>query len=189
MTNAPSAPRSRTRLIVATAMITVVAMLAVAGTAWLVVTRLRGDDPAPIPTAGLPDIVVFIEPKATTAQDAVVFNYLARSELVEQALHYGQDDALAEFRCLFADRPVMLDGISADALPSSYRVHLRSSEDGTNLERVTADLRSLPGVREVQQPLAATRSGVTQPDQPDVGGPRFGDHDRCGDPTRGVPVK
>jgi cell division protein FtsX len=188
MSRDPSVPRARGRLIVLTVVVTVVTMLAAAAVG-LVVARLHADDPAPIPTAGLPDIVVFIEPKATTAQDAVVFNYLARSELVEQALHYGQDDALAEFRCLFADRPVMLDGISADALPSSYRVHLRSSEDGTNLERVTADLRSLPGVREVQQPLAATRSGVTQPDQPDVGGPRFGDHDRCGDPTRGVPVK
>jgi cell division protein FtsX len=164
-------------------------MLAAAGAAAIVVTRVRSDDPRLVSTAGLPDLVVFVEPDATTAEDAVVFNYLARSPLVAQSLHYSQDDALAEFRCLFADRPVMLDDVSADALPSSYRVVLTSSDDAPALEQVTTDLRLLPGVKEVQQPRAAAGAGTTLPGEPDVGGPRFGDHDRCGDPTRGTPVR
>jgi cell division transport system permease protein len=70
---------------------------------------------------------------------------------VEEVFYESQDDAFDRFRDQFADSPDLVQNVSADALPESFRVKLR---DPTQFEVVASDFRDRPGVEEVQDQKA-----------------------------------
>jgi cell division transport system permease protein len=66
---------------------------------------------------------------------------------VQQVFYESQQDAYARFKKQFADSPDLVDNVTPDALPESYRVKLK---DPRQFEVVASSLRDQPGVEQVQ---------------------------------------
>ena len=70
---------------------------------------------------------------------------------VQEVFYESQQDAYARFKKQFADSPDLVNNVTADALPESYRVKLRNP---TQFEVVASSLRDRPGVEQVQDQKA-----------------------------------
>jgi cell division transport system permease protein len=70
---------------------------------------------------------------------------------VQEVFYESQADAYERFREQFADSPDLVDNVTADALPESYRVKLR---DPTDFEVVASAFVDRPGVEQVQDQKA-----------------------------------
>lgn len=70
---------------------------------------------------------------------------------VQEVFYESQQDAYQRFREQFADSPDLIDNVTAEALPESYRVKLN---DPTQFEVVASAFRDRPGVEQVQDQKA-----------------------------------
>jgi cell division transport system permease protein len=70
---------------------------------------------------------------------------------VQEVFYESQQDAYERFREQFADSPDLVDNVTADALPESFRVKL---VDPTQFEVVASAFRDRPGVEQVQDQKA-----------------------------------
>jgi cell division transport system permease protein len=70
---------------------------------------------------------------------------------VQEVFYESQDEAYQRFREQFSDSPDLIDNVTADALPESYRVKL---VDPTQFEVVASAFRDRPGVEQVQDQKA-----------------------------------
>jgi cell division transport system permease protein len=70
---------------------------------------------------------------------------------VQEVFYESQQDAYERFREQFADSPDLIDNVTADALPESYRVKLR---DPTQFDVVASAFVDRPGVEQVQDQKA-----------------------------------
>lgn len=66
---------------------------------------------------------------------------------VEEVFYESQQEAYERFREQFADSPDLIENVTAEALPESYRVKLRDPEE---FEAVASAFRGRPGVDQVQ---------------------------------------
>jgi cell division transport system permease protein len=66
---------------------------------------------------------------------------------VEQVFYESQEQAYKQFQEQFKDSPDLVENVTADALPESFRVKLR---DPTQFEVVASAFAGRPGVEEVQ---------------------------------------
>jgi cell division transport system permease protein len=66
---------------------------------------------------------------------------------VQQVFYESQEQAYAQFREQFKDSPDLVQSVSEDALPESFRVKLR---DPTQFEVIASAFSGRPGVEEVQ---------------------------------------
>lgn len=99
------------------------------------------------------EIEVFLEgPEITTASNAIT-----KTELVEQVqltikswpevktvLYLSKEDALEEFRETFKDSPDVLNQITDNPLPASYRISLNDPRD---VDKVAQRLEELPNIQ------------------------------------------
>jgi cell division transport system permease protein len=70
---------------------------------------------------------------------------------VEQVFYESQEDAYDRFREQFADSPDLVENVTADALPESFRVKLVDPEQ---FEVVASSFQGRPGVEQVQDQKA-----------------------------------
>ena len=70
---------------------------------------------------------------------------------VREVFYESQEQAYAHFTEQFADSPDLVENVTADVLPESFRVKL---EDPTQFEVVASAFRDRPGVEEVQDQKA-----------------------------------
>jgi cell division transport system permease protein len=70
---------------------------------------------------------------------------------VREVFYESQQQAYDRFREQFADSPDLVENVTAEALPESYRVSLRDPEQ---FEAVASALRDRPGVEQVQDQKA-----------------------------------
>ncbi len=70
---------------------------------------------------------------------------------VQTVFYESQEESYAHFREQFKDSPELVDNVSAEALPESFRVKLT---DPTKFEVVAAAFEDRPGVEEVQDQKA-----------------------------------
>jgi cell division transport system permease protein len=70
---------------------------------------------------------------------------------VQTVYYESQDEAYEQFRRQFEDSPDLVENVTADALPESFRVKL---EDPTQFAVVAEAFASRPGVEEVQDQKA-----------------------------------
>jgi cell division transport system permease protein len=87
----------------------------------------------------------------TDAQRAEIGDDLRAMPQVDEVFYESQQEAYARFRDQFSDSPDLIDNVTADALPESYRVKLR---DPTEFEVVASAFRDRPGVEQVQDQKA-----------------------------------
>jgi cell division transport system permease protein len=70
---------------------------------------------------------------------------------VQEVFYESQQEAYQRFREQFADSPDLVENVTADALPESYRVKLN---DPTQFAVVASSLQGRPGVEQVQDQQA-----------------------------------
>jgi len=68
------------------------------------------------------EFIVYLQPDATQEVIDSVGKSLEENPDVDHAVFVNKDETLAEFQRLFKDSPQLLDTITADILPPSYRV-------------------------------------------------------------------
>ena len=70
---------------------------------------------------------------ASPEQIAAVQAELMNDPAVAQLRSVSQQEAFSQYRCLFADRPDLLEGSSADTLPASFPLDLVPGTDPATL--------------------------------------------------------
>lgn len=100
------------------------------------------------------EFIVFMQPTATDDQYANLAQNLAANPAVERARFFDQQAAFAEFTDMFADSPDMLQTVTPDILPASFRV-VPVDTSPEAVDDLVAQYRSQPGVFQVAQSTEA----------------------------------
>ncbi len=87
----------------------------------------------------------------TDEQRTELQNDLQSTPLVEKVYYESKQDAYKRFKEQFKDSPDLVQNVTPDALPESFRVKLK---DPTQFEVVASAFRDRPGVDEVQDQKA-----------------------------------
>ncbi len=91
------------------------------------------------------DLVVFMEPDVRPEQIESVRTMLEADDRVLDSRFVDQEEALAEFADLFADQEHLVDAVTAETLPTSFRLDVTSAD----VSMLAEELRPVDGVREV----------------------------------------
>lgn len=94
------------------------------------------------------EFVVFLNPDANQRQIDSVGSDLDQSPEVERITFVNQQEAYEEFRQLFADSPDMVDSVTPEILPPSYRVVPVNKEIDV-VSALGQQFEGKPGVRDV----------------------------------------
>lgn len=94
------------------------------------------------------EFVVFLNPEASPEQITSVGNDLDNSPDVDSVTFVDQPAAYEEFKTLFADSPEMIDTVTPEILPPSFRVVPRQ-KDAEFIEELASQYETKAGVREV----------------------------------------
>lgn len=98
------------------------------------------------------EFIVFIQPEASQDQTDTVEQELQDSPQVEDFSFVDQDATFEEFKDLFADSPQIIDTVTPEILPPSFRV-VPTDKAPETIEGLRTVFERQPGVREV---VAAT---------------------------------
>lgn len=98
------------------------------------------------------EFIVFLQPEASGDQTDAVERALEESPQVEGFTYVDQAETFEEFKDLFADSPQIVDTVTPEILPPSFRVVPRDKQPAT-IEGLRTVFEAQPGVREV---VAAT---------------------------------
>lgn len=124
---------------------TVAVSLTLVGTAVLI---SRGVEDAQQQFQGGVEFIVFMNPNATEAQIEAVRTELDDNPQVRDAEFCDQQCAFEEFQRLFEDDPALLQSVTADILPPSFRVKPVDA-DSDAVAALGEVFEGAPGVREV----------------------------------------
>ncbi len=125
--------------------LTVILSMAVLGASFLVGYAV---DNATQRWEGGIEFVVWMNPDATPEQDASIAQALDESPEIESSNYVDQQEAFEEFQDLFRDEPALLEAITPEDLPPSYRV-VPVDPDADSIEALAATFEGRPGVRSV----------------------------------------
>jgi hypothetical protein len=96
------------------------------------------------------DLVIFMKAAASSAEvDGVRDRLLADSD-VTRVLYSNQADTMEDFRCLFADERELVANVTADILPSSFRIDVAGGQ--AEIDAVHQRYADVDGVLAVQSP-------------------------------------
>lgn len=94
------------------------------------------------------EFVVYLDPGASNVGIARVRASLENNPMVRRVTFVSQEQALREFRRLYAAEKAMVDAVTPELLPSSFRV-APMSKDPETVERLATPLRADPAVYQV----------------------------------------
>lgn len=94
------------------------------------------------------EFIVFLQPDATQAQTDAVERQLDESTQVERFVYFDQDKTFEEFKDLFQNTPQIVDSVTPEILPPSFRV-VPVDKSAETIESLRSVFSSQPGVREV----------------------------------------
>jgi len=100
------------------------------------------------------EFIVFVAPDATGDQLDAVQRSLDENPLVERVTFFDQQQAYAEFSEMFADSPDMVETVTPDILPPSFRV-VPTNADSASVEELVAQYEVQPGVIRVARSTEA----------------------------------
>lgn len=93
------------------------------------------------------ELSIFMDPAASEPQNQAISNELSKMPEVKKTTYVGQEEAFEEFKKMFADQPDLIESVTAQDLPPSYRVVPKQPEFA---EVIGRRFEATPGVREVQ---------------------------------------
>ena len=94
------------------------------------------------------EFVIFMNAEASPEQLAAVQDDLLTSPEVSRVTFFDQDDAFREFKELFEGTPEIIETVSPEVLPPSYRV-VPAETNAALVEALAGQYEGRPGVREV----------------------------------------
>ena len=94
------------------------------------------------------EFVVWMDPEATLEQDANIRTSIDESPAIKSWTYVDQDAAYEEFKDIFADTPELVEVVTADVMPPSYRV-VPENPDADVVEELAGQFEERPGVRDV----------------------------------------
>jgi cell division transport system permease protein len=103
------------------------------------------------------EFIVFMRPEATPEQNDAVRNAIEASEAVQSFKYLDQQAAYEEFKELFADKPELVESVTPDVLPPSYRV-VPVDANPDEVATLGKQFEDAPGVREVTYATEALRN-------------------------------
>jgi len=109
------------------------------------------------------EFVVWMNPDASPEQDTNIRNSLDNPGIANWT-YIDQDETFEEFKELFADTPEMIEVVTADVLPPSYRV-VPSDPDADVVQELVRQFDGRPGVRDVVSADETIRSIQKQADE------------------------
>ena len=102
------------------------------------------------------EFIVFMNADATPEQDAAIRDVLDTSPAISGFAYVDKLAAYEEFRGLFSDKPELLDSVTPDVMPPSYRI-VPADPDSVNVAELARQFSAQPGVREVATATDAIR--------------------------------
>ena len=103
------------------------------------------------------EFIVFMNADASDAQHAAVQGALNENPEIGNYFYVDQEGALREFLEEFSDRPELVENVTAEILPPSYRV-TPTNNDADVIEALAAQFDDKPGVRQVTLPVEVIRT-------------------------------
>jgi cell division transport system permease protein len=94
------------------------------------------------------EFVVFLHPDATQEQIDVVGQSLRESPEVESVTFFDKQAAYEEFKGFFGEQPEMVDSVTPEILPTSYRV-VPAVKEADLVQQLGERFQDQPGVLEV----------------------------------------
>lgn len=94
------------------------------------------------------EFIVFMQPEATEAQTDAVERQLTESTQVERYEYFDQDRTFEEFKDLFQNTPQIVESVTPEILPPSFRV-VPVDKSAETIESLRSVFVTQPGVREV----------------------------------------
>lgn len=134
--------------------ITVFVSLALVGVAFLTRTGVQN---ATQRWQGGVEFIIFMQPTASPDQLAAVQEALDESPQVSSVEFIDQQEAYDEFTELFAESPEMVQSVSPEILPPSYRVEPKD-KDVDVIRALGSEFESKPGVKQVVFAAEAIRT-------------------------------
>jgi cell division transport system permease protein len=126
-------------------LLTVAVSLALVGAALLL---RQGVDNATTRWQGGIEFIVFLQPDVTQEQAEAVGRELEANPDVSSVKFVDKDQAYEEFRVLFRNSPELVDSVTPDILPASYRV-VPSNTDPNVIEAIGRQFERKAGVMSV----------------------------------------
>jgi cell division transport system permease protein len=102
------------------------------------------------------EFIVFLNPTATQDQDDAVGADLKKNPEIEKVTHVNKNQAYDEFKELFRDSPEMVESVSPDILPASYRVEPKDKTSDV-VSALSEQYKGKAGVKEVVSATEAIR--------------------------------
>lgn len=96
---------------------------------------------------GKVELNVFLRDEATPQQVEELGSAISGMPEVSKRFFESKEQAFEQYRRMFKDSPAIIENVTPNALPASYRVKLK---DPNQAEAVAARLQGRPGVDEVQ---------------------------------------
>ena len=134
--------------------ITVFVSLALVGVAFLTRTGVQN---ATQRWQGGVEFIVFMQPAASEDQISAVQEALDESPQVDSVDFIDQQEAYEEFTDLFADSPEMIQSVTPEILPPSFRVE-PTDKDVDVIRALGSEFESKPGVKQVVFAAEAIRT-------------------------------
>jgi cell division transport system permease protein len=142
----------RNRIMTLAAILTVAISLSLAGAAWLL---KQGVARADVRWKNGVELIVFMQPGASSSQIGAVGQELRADPLVRSFTWWDQKKSLVEFRQLFRGDPALEQSVTAASqLPPSYRVVPRNPD---NVATLTSYFGAQAGVRSVNSDTQLAR--------------------------------
>ncbi len=102
------------------------------------------------------EFIVFMNPDADADQDAAIRHVLDSSPAIEGYTYIDKAAAYDEFETLFSDKPELVESVTPDVMPPSYRI-VPSDSSAPNVSELADQFSAQPGVREVATATEAIR--------------------------------
>ena len=102
------------------------------------------------------EFIVFMNADHTPDQDVAIRQVLDTSPAISQYAYIDKMAAYEEFQVLFVDKPELIESVTPDVMPPSYRI-VPADPDAANVAELARQFSSQPGVREVATATDAIR--------------------------------
>lgn len=94
------------------------------------------------------EFIVFLNPGASQDQVDALRDDLTKNPSIDTVSFVDKNQAYAEFKELFRDSPEMIQSVTPDILPASYRVEPKDKTADT-VKALSAQYKAKPGVKEI----------------------------------------
>jgi len=102
------------------------------------------------------EFIVFMNADHTPDQDVAIRQVLDTSPAIAQYTYIDKMAAYEEFQVLFVDKPELIESVTPDVMPPSYRI-VPADPDAANVAELARQFSTQPGVREVATATDAIR--------------------------------